>query len=410
MTISVDRLAWQRRVTVAVAATCLVALSAGPLLAQEAAPARAATGWEPWLGCWALQGEQMRDGASVDPTDIPLPIRRGSGEQDVRMCVTPSGAGVTLATMVGGTQAFSQTIIADGAQHPIDETGCQGWQRASWSPSGLRLLTSAEITCKSAEPRKISQLSMQTRSGTWLDIQSVTTGGRESIRVRRYERVDDARVQKTSAGVPIALGELPDLSAALSPRVVEAALIETNARFDLNAKKLIALDDAGVPDSVIDLAVALTYPDKFYVDRTSGSAGGYSGGGWGGFADWSFGDPYLWGYFAPYSYGYWGYGNPWDYPGGGWVIVDPGGGSGGPQPSGTGRVVDGLGYTRVRPREVDGGSRAGSGGGDGGSSSGGSSSGQSGSSGGGVSGQGYSGGGGDTGRTAQPRPPGEKER
>lgn len=404
MSISIDRSAWRRRA--AMVAACFVALFAGPLQAQEAVPAPAATGWDPWLGCWTLQVDQTRDGLPVDPTDIPLSARRGSG-QDIRMCVTREGAGVKLATMVGETQVFSQTIIADGGKHPIDETGCQGWQRATWSGNGLRLLATAELTCKSAAPRTISQLSMHTRNGTWLDIQSVTTGGRESIRVRRYERTGDARGAKTPVGAPLALGELPELSAALSPRVVEAALIETNAAFDLDAKKLIALDDAGVPDSVIDLAVALTYPDKFRIDRRSGAVGSYSGGGWGGIADWSFGDPYLWGYFAPYSYGYWGYGNPWDYPGGGWVIVDPDGGSGGPQPSGTGRVVDGHGYTRVRPREVESAGRAGTGGGD--SSPGGSSSGQSGSSGGGVSGQGYSGGsaGSSGGRTAQPRPPGE---
>ena len=81
------------------------------------------------------------------------------------------------------------------------------------------------------------------------------------------------------------------------------------------------------------------------------------------------------------------------------ALEDLGARSPGPQPSGEGRVVDGLGYTRVRSRDPQ--PRAGIGGhadGSGSSSSGGGSSG-------GVTSQGYSGGGGgDSGRTAVPRP------
>lgn len=392
----------------ALAVLILVLLAVSPSRAQATITPSA---WEPWLGCWTLQTEQVHDGAAIDPTDVAPPGRGATRPSDVRVCVAPADTphGVSLTTMVGSTPALSQTIVADGAQHPFNETGCEGWQRATWSSNGRRLFTSAALTCSAAAPRTVSQLAMLTRGGTWLDIQSVTTAGRESVRVRRYRAVtEDTGAPRAIAGSALTLDEIQEASAALSTRVVEAALLETNAGFDLNAKKLMALDDAGVADSVIDLMVALSYPDRFTVDRSSSSLGSYSGPlGWAGATDWMFGDPYLWGYYAPYAYSYWGYGNPWDQPGYGWVVVDPTPPDT-PRPTGTGRVVDGLGYTRVRTREVAPAPRGGGAGAES-SSDGGTSSGSSGgsSSGGGVSGQGYSSGGSsDSGRTAQPRPPG----
>ena len=44
------------------------------------------------------------------------------------------------------------------------------------------------------------------------------------------------------------------------------------SRFNINSKTLVALDDAGVPDRVIDLMVALTFPKRFVVERAGGSA------------------------------------------------------------------------------------------------------------------------------------------
>ena len=89
-----------------------------------------------------------------------------------------------------------------------------------------------------------------------------------------------------------------------------------------------------------------------------------------------------------------------------WVVTQPGIGGGVPvQPQPEGRVVNGRGYTQVRPIDTSF-SMPGDGGSNGTTSTGNTSSGST-SSGGGVSGSGYSGGfsgGGD--RTAVPRGPG----
>jgi hypothetical protein len=197
----------------------------------------------------------------------------------------------------------------------------------------------------------------------------------------------------------------------VSARALEAALVETGAGYDLNGSQVVELDNAGVPDSVIDLIVALSYPERFVVERTTGGGGGGSTifmndpflVGW-AFGYPSFYDDY---YYSPYYYSPFGYRTSYGRfgfdGGGGIAVVAPAG----PQPSGTGRVVDGRGYTRVRPRETavaDTGSTvtrtsstgAASAPAPAPASSGGSTA---------SSGGGYSGGGGsaDTGRTAQPR-------
>jgi hypothetical protein len=149
--------------------------------------------------------------------------------------------------------------------------------------------------------------------------------------------------------------------------------------------------------------VAQSFPSKFVVERnTSG------GGSWGmsGFDSmWPYySDPFFYtSYFAPFGYRYWGSYDPYYFQGPGFVIVNPQ-----PvQPDSNGRVVDGRGYTRVRPNQPTPASGSGTGW-TGASDNSGGSSGSSGS-GGGVSSSGYSsggGGGGGGGRTAVSRPPG----
>jgi uncharacterized membrane protein YgcG len=247
----------------------------------------------------------------------------------------------------------------------------------------------------------------------WTDVQVVAEGGRETIRVRRYRRAPDqsraslslptpeqARAIGTMARQPaiLTIDEVKEVAHKLSLSALEAALLETGASFPLNSKRLVELDDAGVPPRIIDLMVALSFPNKFVIERRASSSSAST------IADWGFeyGSLYDWPYYyAPFGYSTWNRYDTYYYGSPGYVVVDV---EPGPQPSGQGRVVDGLGYTRVRERQPVGIAAGGSGVNGGGSGAGttGSSSG-----GGSVSSGGYSsGGGGDGGRTAVSRPPG----
>jgi hypothetical protein len=344
---------------------------------------------------------------------------------------TPDG-GATFSTRVGTQTPIVQTVVPDGKDRPIAEDECKGTQRTEWSSDGLRLFAHAELTCKSDQAtRRVSGLALIGPDGRWTDVQSVEIGDRESFRVRQYRRANGGvTTMPNVAATALTLEDVKEASAKVSPRALEAALVETRASFDLTSKSLLDLNAAGVPASVVDLMVALSYPDRFVIERNAQVDRAQAPLindpfmlGWAfGYPVWS--DVYglyspLYGAYSPYYYSPFAYPylrgyNPGYYFGSGYAI-DGGGGGGGvaDRPSGLGRVVDGQGYTRVRPRESEpavasrSGSASTSSGGSS-SSSGGSSSSSGGSSGGGsVSSSGFSsggGGGGDGGgRSAQPR-------
>jgi hypothetical protein len=403
---------------------CALLLLVVPAHAQNTADAR----WNRWTGCWELVMENSREGAPNPATAGRASRSQPRDAVRPQVCVeaSPTG-GATFTTKIGTQTPIIQTVIADGTDRPVTEDSCTGTQRAEWSADGLRIYARAELTCKGDQgTRRVSGLAMLGPDGKWTDVQSVDIGGRESFRVRQYRRADDNRTASGVGATALTLDDLKEASAKVSPRTIEAALVETRASFNLTSKRLRELQDAGVPASVVDLMVALSYPDRFVVERTAPIDRAQAPImddpfmlGWAfGYPVWSavygFYSP-LYGAFSPYYYSpfaypyYRGYNPYYGYYGNGYYTIDQGGGGGvnlPDQPSGRGRVVDGQGYTRVRPRESEpvatqtgGGSTASSRGGGATSSSSSGSSGGSSASPAGFSG----GGGGDGGRTAQPR-------
>jgi uncharacterized membrane protein YgcG len=401
-------------------------LLAAPALAQNTTDPR----WSRWLGCWELVMENSREGAPSPATAGRAPRSQPPDPARPQVCVeaSPDG-GATFSTRVGTQTPIVQTVVADGKDRPVTEDTCTGTQRAEWSADGLRLYARAELTC-TGEPgtRRVSGLALLGLDGRWTDVQSVEIGGRESFRVRQYRRAEVGVGAKSSTvtATALTLDNVMEASAKVSSRALEAALVETRASFDLSSKRLLDLQAAGVPATVVDLMVALSYPDRFVIERTAPVDRAMAPIiddpftlGWAfGFPVWS--DVYgfyspLYGAYSPYYY------SPFAYPffrgynpfyGGGYVIDGGAGGGAIPdRPSGQGRVVNGQGYTRVRPRDDpaiarsgDGSTASSSGGGGSSSSSGG------GSGGGSVSTSGFSSGGGGGGgvsdgggRTAQPR-------
>ena len=400
-----------------------------PALAQSQADPR----WAPWLGCWELVDENVRDAG--DPAALPRPRATAPAEpaelEDVtpRVCAVPAdGGSVTFTTTIAGKTALTQTVLANGIERPVDDPECRGTQRAEWSQDGSRVYSSAQLTCANDRTlRRVSALSLLGRNGNWIDIQAVEIGGREDVRVRRYRRADSAPATTVPAIVAtrLTIDDIKEASAKVSPRALEAALVETGAGFDLDGRTLLELDDAGVADSVVDVMVALSYPDRFVVERARDDRAGrtvFINDPFGidyGFYSPLYGSLYYPYYYSPFAYSYYGRFDP-RFFGGGLIVVPGTSDDDGddPQPSGAARAIDGLGYTRVRPRDAEptttvrSGRRvvsgtttaADAGSSSGGSSSGGSSSGSSGGSGGAVSSGGFSSGGsGDTGRTAVPR-------
>ena len=76
------------------------------------------------------------------------------------------------------------------------------------------------------------------------------------------------------ADAPWTIDDVLELSAALPPDGVQAAIGEGRTAFALNKRSLVALADAKVAERVIDLMVGLTYPSHFVIKSGGGSAGG----------------------------------------------------------------------------------------------------------------------------------------
>jgi hypothetical protein len=170
------------------------------------------------------------------------------------------------------------------------------------------------------------------------------------------------------------------LSKIMESQVLEAVILEKKVRLDLNANSLKELKSVKTPNGVIDLLVALAYPDKFHIEKngavelrpwiasTSSTTGtpitrvsslpplivNYPGMFYNCYS--------VNGYYSSYSYsgypgGCYSYYSPtwWDYPMyvPSNIVISPGGGSGS---SGgrldNGRLAAGTGYVQVEPQST----------------------------------------------------------
>ena len=359
----------------------LVLLAAAAARAQDTTLGDAR--WAPWLGCWQLvQDDRGSLAAAVTTPD------------DVVVCVLPASGnrGVSMTTYVGGQSVLQQTVVADGARHPVSEPACNGSQASEWSRSGQQLLTRADITCISQPARTVSAITLMAAGPTWVDIQAVGTDQDAQVRVRRYRRTDSlpqnvvvptdlqgrlgAAAARLADPTVMTLEEVVEASGKVAAPAVAAALYETGSRFDLNGRTLKALAAAHVPDGVVDVMVALSFPGHVAIDRPFRGSTGQTRGAttasvhrstklpsysyspyYPPYYPPSVYDPYYaYRPYPPYYFSYWPFGDsrwwgdpyrPYYSTGRRPVIIRPGGSA---RPGGGGRdrghVVQGRGYTR----------------------------------------------------------------
>ena len=354
----------------------LVLLAAAAARAQDTTLGDAR--WAPWLGCWQLVQDDRGSIAAAAATP-----------DDGVVCVLPASGnhGVSMTTYVGGQSVLQQTVVADGARHPVSEPECSGSQTSEWSLSGQRLLTRADITCVGQPARTVSAITLMTAGPTWVDIQAVGTDQNAQVRVRRYRRTDSlpqnvvlpadlqgrlVAAARLAGPTVITLEEVVEASGKVAAPAVAAALYETGSRFDLNGRTLKALAAAHVPAGVVDVMVALSFPGHVAIDRPFRGSTGQTRGAttasvhrstrlplysYSPYSPPSVYDPYYtYRPYPPYSFYSWpfGYSSWWGNPyrpyystGRRPVIIRPGESA---RPRGgdrdRGHVVQGRGYTR----------------------------------------------------------------
>ncbi len=209
--------------------------------------------WQPWVGCWVAAGGTER------------------------ACVSPAAdrSAVDIVTTAGNGAVTREHIEANGEPQASERDGCTGWERAQWSADGLRVYLTSEYQCANGPTRRSSGLLVMSSRGRWLSIAGVTLGENTGVRVLRYDAAVStaATLAARAAMASIDTAALIEASRQTNPLVVEAWLGESEQAFSTNAKRLAELADANVPERIIDMLVALSYPNAFAIKPSPTTAG-----------------------------------------------------------------------------------------------------------------------------------------
>lgn len=245
---------------------------AGPSVAQ-AEPADAP--WQAWLGCWQPVEAQAQEGTEAAPTSL--------------VCVVPTSeaSAVEVVTVTDGTITERDRIAVTGERHASERDGCTGWENLSWSADGRRVYRTSEHQCAGGTQRASSGVLTLLRTGDWISAQGVRVGSETRVRVLRYRPAPEqaavpaeitralqgralaVETARLAAAAPLTEQDVAEATRQIDSAVVEAWLIEQGQGFAMNARKLVQLADAGVPERVIDLMVALSYPNVFAIDAAA---------------------------------------------------------------------------------------------------------------------------------------------
>lgn len=267
------------------------ALIAPPTLAAQDADGTDAprtpvrnSGWNAWVGCW-------------EPVDArstgSFPLASKSQRTPSRMlCVlpVPGTEAAEFVTVVAGEIAGRTPIDASGTKRERTVDECSGWESAAFSADRRRVYLHSEYTCPGNLQRRSSGVLAFAPGAQWIDVQGLTVEDQTATSVQRYRAVEPTpelsaklpaelaaaleRSQtlpvwtaRSAASKPIEVDAVIDASRHADAAVVSAWLVELGQSFAINGKALRRLDNANVPDPVIDIMVALSYPTHFAINR-----------------------------------------------------------------------------------------------------------------------------------------------
>jgi hypothetical protein len=312
-----------------------VALAWLPLSAEAQGVVAQDTPWLAWVGCWA--GSEGADGQDQ--------------AEEFTVCFQPTGNpdAVELLTYSDGELVSLEELVADGVPRPLAEGGCEGERTALWSANRPTVFLSSEMQCAEGLLRITRGImSLLPGGGSWSEVQSVTAGDQPPVvGIRTFAAESPAdlasqgvpdpaagselavRTAREVAGGPLSPRAIVELVERAGPAATSALIVQRGEPFGLDPETLRALSARGVPGEVLDVMVAVTYPERFEVTggddieptprsddtramnspRTWPPSRGYRG-----YSPWRFGmdlyyDPFFGRWYSPYGrFGYGGFG------------------------------------------------------------------------------------------------------
>lgn len=233
--------------------------------------------WLPWVGCW--------EGAAV---------AEGQASESLLVCFRPTGdvEGIESVTYSGGELLGREVLTAGSVATPFAEGGCEGTRRLEWSEDSRRLFLSSVIECGGGVARNTRGVFTFLQGGTgWSEILAIQAGdGPPLLEIRSFVPASAALLVESGITDPIVGIELAvntariragsSLSAETISELVSRAgatatgglLVERGESFDPDASMLRTLARNGVPGEILDLVVALSYPERFQIAGSSAVA------------------------------------------------------------------------------------------------------------------------------------------
>jgi hypothetical protein len=271
----------------------------GPVTAQEG-DLRA--GWQPYLGCWVSMDAEEDQGI---------------------LCLVAAGQDVEMLTIVDGGVAFSEPLVADGGTHDFERDDCQGTESARFSEDRRRLYTASMVNCDGQPPRRSTGIISMPALDEWVDVRAIETNGATTVWSQRYQRTSHSVLNQLGLADPVArpnpfalrggityataaitIDDVIDASRNVDTDAVKGWLASVEQQFEgLSAADLIRMEDAGVATAVIDVVVAVSFPEQFALNEELDRADR---------------NRYMYGWADPFYYPYYGYGRYGRYGYGGY--------------------------------------------------------------------------------------------
>jgi hypothetical protein len=349
--------------------------------AAQTNTAAAKSSLRPWTGVWTF----------VDDATSKISTSPGT-KSTVEIRLTPDNKGLEISRKVPNQPDVKDLLIPDGSRRPMTASNCSGWQSAKLIPEAGLIISSSEMNCKDKGFLATTNVKMILAADKMVDILALNAAGQTRLAARRLMLENDLAsevnsepgyitvMDRMALAEPWNINTVIHLSKTMETQMLEAALLEKKARLDLTTESLRELKYAKTPKEIIDLLVALAYPDKFHIEKNgtvelrpwldSSSSTAVVPMGLGGISyvptinnyPGMFYNCYsMNGYYSGYAYsgypgGCYSYYSPfwWDYPVyvPNTVFIGPGGGGSTGWTSGTGRLVAGTGYVQIEPHST----------------------------------------------------------
>lgn len=285
-----------RMAAAGIAVTALFFLAA-PATAQSTGPATTAGDWSAWVGCWEPVEPRLPDAGQIDLPGQAEAAKAGADRTRNLVCVLPTEDQMVaeLATIVDGEVVERARIDASGAAVTLEIEGCSGWESANWSADRSRIFLRSAFVCPGDLHRSTTGVLTITPGEELLHVESIAVGENSIARALRYRpaspgiEVDGlpaeigaalahgrslaSRTARVDVARPLTIAAVAEAAEHLDNTVIQGWLVEQSQGFELDAAKLIELEKAGVAPDLIDVMIALSYPEAFTIDRAPYSAG-----------------------------------------------------------------------------------------------------------------------------------------